>query len=102
MSIFVGPRTVPASGGGVSAIERVKAYFFSDSGRAIQTVLGLIWLLDGALQFQAFMYGKGFIQFLHKPHGGSAALGIEQRDLGRDHAPQSPDRVQHWHSRWCR
>ena len=64
MSIFAGPRTVPASGGGVSAIERVKAYFFSDSGRAIQTVLGLIWLLDGALQFQAFMYGKGFIQFL--------------------------------------
>lgn len=26
--------------------------------------LGLIWLLDGALQFQAFMYGSGFISTL--------------------------------------
>ncbi|MGA2926028.1 MAG: hypothetical protein ABSG43_08535 [Solirubrobacteraceae bacterium] len=27
-------------------------------------MLGLIWLLDGALQFQSFMYGKGFVQML--------------------------------------
>jgi hypothetical protein len=27
-------------------------------------VLGLIWLLDGALQFQSFMYSKGFIQVI--------------------------------------
>jgi hypothetical protein len=39
-------------------------YFASDSARAIQTVLGLIWLLDGALQFQSFMYGTGFIGML--------------------------------------
>jgi hypothetical protein len=43
------------------APERLRAYFFSDSRRSIQTVLGLIWLLDGGLQFQSFMYGKGFI-----------------------------------------
>ena len=49
---------------GGSSYERVRSYFASDSRRSIQTVLGLIWLLDGALQFQAFMYGKGFIQFL--------------------------------------
>jgi hypothetical protein len=30
----------------------------------IQTVLGLVWLLDGALQFQTFMYSKGFIQVI--------------------------------------
>ena len=30
----------------------------------MQTALGLIWLLDGGLQFQSFMYGKGFIQML--------------------------------------
>ena len=30
----------------------------------MQTVLALIWLLAGALQFQSFMYGKGFIQLL--------------------------------------
>ena len=75
MSSIAGPRTVPASVGGESAIARVKAYFFSDSRRSIQTVLGLIWLLDGALQFQSFMYGKGFIQFLHEPDGGSARVG---------------------------
>ena len=27
-------------------------------------MLGLIWVLVGALQFQSFMYGKGFIQLL--------------------------------------
>ncbi len=43
---------------------RVREYFASDSRRTIQTVLGLIWLLDGALQFQSFMYSKGFIQLL--------------------------------------
>jgi hypothetical protein len=47
-----------------SAIARVKAYLFSDARRSIQTVLGLIWLLVGGLQFQSFMYGKGFIQML--------------------------------------
>ena len=29
-----------------------------------QTALGLIWLLDGILQFQPFMYSKGFIALL--------------------------------------
>jgi hypothetical protein len=42
----------------------VKEYFFSDARRTTQTVLGLIWLLDGGLQFQSFMYGNGFIQML--------------------------------------
>ena len=43
-------------------VTALKTYFFSDSRRCIQTVLGLIWVLVGALQFQSFMYGKGFIQ----------------------------------------
>lgn len=51
----------PARG---SAIGSARRYFASDSCRAAQTVLGLIWLLDGALQFQSFMYGNGFIQML--------------------------------------
>jgi hypothetical protein len=42
----------------------LRTYFFSDASRAVQTVLGLIWLLDGGLQFQSFMYGKGFIAVL--------------------------------------
>ena len=47
-----------------SAAAHAKTYFASDARRTIQTTLGLIWLLDGALQFQAFMYGRGFIQML--------------------------------------
>jgi hypothetical protein len=45
-------------------LTRVRYYFASDSRRAFQTALGLVWLLDGALQFQPFMYSKGFIQML--------------------------------------
>lgn len=43
---------------------RVRAYFFSDAARVGQSVLGLFWLLDGALQFQASMYSKGFVGML--------------------------------------
>jgi hypothetical protein len=41
-----------------------RAYFASDSRRIAQTALGLTWLLDGGLQFQAFMYSKGFPNML--------------------------------------
>jgi hypothetical protein len=47
-----------------SSLSGARSYFASDRIRAAQTVLGLIWLLDGALQFQSFMYSKGFIQML--------------------------------------
>jgi hypothetical protein len=47
-----------------STMSAVRAYFASDSRRTVQTALGLIWLLDGGLQFQSFMYSKGFIQML--------------------------------------
>ena len=40
---------------------RLRAYFWADAPRRIQTVLGLIWLLDGGLQFQSFMYSRGFL-----------------------------------------
>ena len=45
---------------GQSIPARLRAYFWSDNVRRVQTVLGLIWLLDGGLQFQAFMYSHGF------------------------------------------
>jgi hypothetical protein len=70
MSSISGAGTVPRAAGGESAIPRVRAYFFSDSRRSIQTVLGLIWVLVGALQFQSFMYGKGFIGLLQGLTGG--------------------------------
>ena len=64
MSSISGAGTVPRAVGGESVVSRARAYFFSDGRRSIQTVLGLIWVLVGALQFQSFMYGKGFIQLL--------------------------------------
>jgi hypothetical protein len=70
MSSIAGSRAAPVAGGRDSALDRVRAYFFSDSRRSAQTVLGLIWVLVGALQFQSFMYGKGFIQLLQGLTGG--------------------------------
>ena len=65
--------------GSVPVAVRARAYFASDTQRTIQTVLGLIWLLDGGLQFQSFMYGKGFIQLLTnltagQPHWVSSSV----------------------------
>jgi hypothetical protein len=47
-----------------SFVANARAYFASDGARIAQTVLGLIWLLDGGLQFQSFMYSKGFLALL--------------------------------------
>jgi len=47
-----------------SLLADARAYFASDVSRSLQTALGLLWLLDGALQFQSFMYSKGFVQML--------------------------------------
>jgi hypothetical protein len=49
-----------------SPLARARAYFASDPRRTVQTSLGLVWLLDGGLQFQSFMYSHGFIEFLTK------------------------------------
>jgi hypothetical protein len=69
------PGTVPGMGLGHAA----RAYFASDGRRTIQTVLGLIWLLDGGLQLQSFMYSNGFVQMLTgmepgQPHWLSSSL----------------------------
>jgi hypothetical protein len=69
----------------------MKTYFASDARRTVQTVLGLIWLLDGALQFQSWMYSHAFVQMLTsmdagQPHWLSSSIGwgarIANGDLG--------------------
>lgn len=70
----------PSSLGSSSLGSALRAYFASDARRTIQTVLGLIWLLDGGLQFQSFMYSKGFIQMLTgmeagEPHWLASSIG---------------------------
>jgi hypothetical protein len=40
---------------------------FSITRRGLRIALGLIWLLDGALQFQSFMYSQGFLKEVIEP-----------------------------------
>lgn len=47
-----------------SSWSRARNYFASDARRVVQTILGLLWLLDGALQFQSFMYSPAFVHTL--------------------------------------
>src|SRR5579871_151170 len=51
-------------GGRKTAVARARSTLFADSTRAIQVTLGLIWLLDGVLQLQTFMYSQGFLAML--------------------------------------
>jgi spore coat protein A len=48
----------------------VRAYFASDATRTVQAVLGLIWVLDGALQFQPFMYSADWVRELGSMQAG--------------------------------
>lgn len=49
---------------GRPVVRAIRAYFGYDTSRTLQTALGLLWLLDGALQFQPFMYSHGFVRVL--------------------------------------
>jgi cytochrome oxidase Cu insertion factor (SCO1/SenC/PrrC family) len=88
----ISPAPIPALGrrAGPSVLDRACRYFASDSRRAYQTALGLLWLLDGALQFQPFMYSGGFLDQLKgnasgQPHWLAVSIewaaGIAHRDL---------------------
>jgi hypothetical protein len=64
MSVSSAGLTAGTHAGERSALERFRAYFCSDNVRRAQTLLGLLWLLDGGLQFQGFMYSHGFPQLI--------------------------------------
>lgn len=77
--------------GPAAVIAALRDYFVSDSRRTIQTMIGLLWLVDGGLQFQPFMYSNGFLQTLTgmeagQPHWLSASIAWGARfahtDLG--------------------
>jgi hypothetical protein len=66
----------PAVGGrqGAGTLDRLlRAYFWSDYARRLQSVLGIFWLLDGGLQFQSFMYSRGFLRVLDANAAGQPA-----------------------------
>src|ERR1700733_8827933 len=45
-----------------------------DARRMLQLALGGIWLLDGVLQYQAFMFSKGFGQMLADTASGNPGV----------------------------
>lgn len=51
---------------------RLHAYFLCDTRRTLQTALGILWLLDGVLQLQPFMYSSGFPALLRVNAVGQA------------------------------
>lgn len=59
-----------AAAAGAQPLWWLRGRLFVDSRRTIQISLGLIWLLDGALQLQSFMYGGGFIAALKATAAG--------------------------------
>ena len=87
--------SAPGYAPGARLPARARAYFASDSKRVLQTVLGLIWLLDGGLQFQSFMYWHGFIEMLTGLTTGQPGVAREQRQLGRATLGQRRDPLQH-------
>ncbi len=69
------------------ALAGLRTYFAADGRRAIQSALGLIWLVDGVLQFQSFMYSSGFPGMLTgmeagQPHWLSSSVGWGARLAG--------------------
>jgi hypothetical protein len=59
------------------------------SQRALQIVLGLFWVLDAALQFQPFMFGRGFVQanILANAQGQPFVIGDLITHIGNFLAP---------------
>ena len=51
-------------------VEHLRGQFLSSPARGLQTGLGLLWLLDGALQFQSFMYSPGFVAMIRSNAAG--------------------------------
>jgi hypothetical protein len=54
-----------------------RAFSLVRTQRTLQIVLGLFWLLDAGLQFQPFMFGKGFTEtyLLDNAQGQPAVIG---------------------------
>ena len=65
-------------------VRALRGYFAADTQRCLQTALGLLWVLDGALQFQSFMYSKGFIGMLSKLMNGEPRWLADTMQWGAD------------------
>lgn len=59
---------------GGAVAQRGAAAVALDSRRKLQLALGVVWLLDGILQYQPFMFSKGFSQMLAGTAQGNPVL----------------------------
>lgn len=75
-----GASNAPSTG---SDLSNARAYFRSDVGRWLQTALRLLWLLGGGLQFQSFMYSKGFHPDADRHDRWPGGLAGQQHELLR-------------------
>ncbi|HSZ36115.1 MAG TPA: hypothetical protein VK773_03405, partial [Acidimicrobiales bacterium] len=70
----------------VDGLEPVRQRFWRPiaTQRTLQVVLGLFWLLDAGLQFQSFMFGRGFVQtyVLNNANGQPAVVSWVITNLG--------------------
>ena len=63
-------RAAPAGGNtSTSVISAVRSHSFAITRRHLQIALGFLWLLDGALQLQSFMFTTGFAKQIISPTG---------------------------------
>jgi hypothetical protein len=49
-------------------LRRARAPLTFGAERKLQIALGLIWLIDGALQLQPFMFGRAFVTRIIAPN----------------------------------
>jgi len=58
---------------------------FSITRSGLRITLGLIWLLDGALQFQSFMYSHGFLKEVIEPNAAMQPAWIGNSIISAAH-----------------
>ena len=69
---------------GIGAVDQGN-WTVPDARRRLQLALAGIWLLDAVLQFQAFMFSKGFSQMLGATAAGNPAVIATDQLVGQDH-----------------
>lgn len=82
-----GPRDGAGSAGGRGALREITGWCadYQSAGlrRGLQIALGMLWLLDAALQYQPFMFGSGFVRQIIVPaEAGNPAAAASVPLLG--------------------
>ena len=93
------PSRAAAPRGGAGWAPRPAGGESPDARRALQLVLAGLWLLDGVLQYQPFMYTKGFTQMLAGTADGNPAVIARPITWDADPGRAPPGAAQHASSR---